>query len=150
MKKDSPGADNAVTDLLRDCPADSAFHYFPSVWDEQRSFQIVRIAEQGKIHLSQQESVSNDIPGLPESIVLSTPNLADASQRVLATIGKQIPKVLANQPYPELIYTTGGTAQSVLIQTALQEWLPGVPIHSGHYLDGVASGLCLPHIPLVQ
>ncbi len=133
-----------IQQLLLDMPTDSAFESFATVWRNKRSFEMVRLAESAKIELSSHESTVINVPALAATLPANRQDLRSASDRLLAKIKTLALDILQDQPRPDAIYTTGGSAQSSMFRDALAEWLPGIPITGGHHLDGVASGLALP------
>ncbi len=131
-----------IDDLLRDCAPDARFQRFSSIWEQQRSFEIVRLAEQCKVSLGEQAQAQASVPGLDEIVEVSHQDFSRASERVVAAIESLVPEA-----QPDMLYVTGGAAQSAVMQAAFDRWLPDVPRHFGNYLDGVASGLCRPGVP---
>lgn len=132
-----------IQQLLLDVPDESRFRAFESIWRDKRSFELVRLAEHAKIRLSKDNKTSIAVPMLGESLSADRHDLREASTRLLAQIEKLLHRVLQGQPKPDVIYATGGSAQSKMIHDALHEWLPKVPVVGGSHLDGVASGLAL-------
>ncbi len=142
----SPDTGRDINQLMLDMPASSRFEKFHSIWHQKRSFELVRLAERAKIQLSETDQTTIDVPALNEPLAADRQDLRQASERLLSKIKTLQQDVLANQPTPDAIYTTGGSAQSDMFRDTLGEWLPGVPIIGGHHMDGVASGLALPEL----
>jgi|GEM_PF-1204013 len=137
-----------IAQLMLDMPNESRFSGFESIWRNKRSFECVRFAEKAKITLSKEEQTQIDIPGQQEVLQIHRQDLLEASQRLLSTIQALQVDTLRGQAAPDVVYTTGGSAQSQIFLDALATWLPNVPVTGGHHLDGVASGLALPEVVL--
>ncbi|MBE0150155.1 Hsp70 family protein, partial [Serratia fonticola] len=114
------------------------------VHQQRLSYRLVRAAEESKIALSGQASISAQLdfvqPELAEMI--SQEQLADAIAQPLLRIQEQVSAALAtSQSKPQVIYLTGGSARSPLLRTALQQQLPGIPIVGGNDFGSVTAGL---------
>jgi hypothetical chaperone protein len=114
------------------------------VHQQRLSYRLVRAAEESKIALSGQASISAQLdfvqPELAETI--SQEQLADAIAQPLLRIQEQVSAALAtSQSKPQVIYLTGGSARSPLLRTALQQQLPGIPIVGGNDFGSVTAGL---------
>ncbi|WP_447874889.1 molecular chaperone [Serratia fonticola] len=133
-----------LRDLIRDAAEPEKVKRLLKVHQQRLSYRLVRAAEESKIALSGQASISAQLdfvqPELAETI--SQEQLADAIAQPLLRIQEQVSAALAtSQSKPQVIYLTGGSARSPLLRTALQQQLPGIPIVGGNDFGSVTAGL---------
>ncbi len=133
-----------LRDLIRDAAEPEKVKRLLKVHQQRLSYRLVRAAEESKIALSGQPSISAQLdfvqPELAEMI--SQEQLADAIAQPLLRIQEQVSAALAtSQSKPQVIYLTGGSARSPLLRTALQQQLPGIPIVGGNDFGSVTAGL---------
>ncbi len=132
-----------INTLALDTAADSMFRKFISVWENKRSFELVRLAELGKIDLSSNPTTLLQVDDIA-SLELSREDWWQSSESVLGVIEKELCEVLElADTSAEVIYLTGGAAISPMFREKLQQWMPGVDIQAGNHLSGVVSGLAL-------
>lgn len=132
-----------ITSLAMDTRSGSVFRNFITVWEKKRSFELVRLAELGKIDLSSNMTTVIDVDDAA-SLVISREDWWHSSQRVLEAIEKELNSVLASSKVSaDVIYLTGGAAISPMFREKLQQWMPGVEIQAGNHLTGVVSGLAI-------
>jgi hypothetical chaperone protein len=132
-----------INNLMCDVSTDSAFRRFPNVWENKRGFELVRLAELGKIALSSETQTTIEVDEVG-SVDLSRDDWWMASARVLATVEKQLLQAIASaKEQPEIVYVTGGSAISPMFREKLQVWLPNLELRSGNSMKGVVSGLAM-------
>ncbi|CAI2430492.1 Heat shock protein 70 [Serratia ficaria] len=133
-----------LRDLIRDAAEPEKVKRLLKVHQQRLSYRLVRAAEESKIALSGQQSVSAPLafvqPELAETI--GQHQLAEAISQPLMRIQEQVNAALASsQSAPQVIYLTGGSARSPLLRAALQQQLPGIPIVGGNDFGSVTAGL---------
>lgn len=130
--------------LVRDAREPDQVALLRKVWRQRLSYRLVRSAEECKIALSTQPSVTATLPFIRDELaaVISQPGLQDALDQPLSRILEQVQLALDNaQEKPDVIYLTGGSARSPLIKKALAAQLPGIPIAGGDDFGSVTAGL---------
>lgn len=132
-----------ITALTMETQSDSLFRKFITVWENKRSFELVRLAELGKIDLS--SSITAElVVDESLSLVISREDWWLSSKLVLETIEKELNSVLeSSKTTADVIYLTGGAAISPMFREKLQQWMPGIEIQAGNHLSGVVSGLAI-------
>lgn len=132
-----------IMSLATETQSGSLFRRFISVWENKRSFELVRLAELGKIDLS--SHMTTDIKvDKNSSVVLSREDWWHSCELVLEAIEKELNNVLeSSATSADVIYLTGGAAISPMFREKLQQWLPETEIQAGKHLSGVVSGLAL-------
>ncbi|WP_159084531.1 molecular chaperone [Dongshaea marina] len=138
-----PNTRRTLQELLRDMPVDSKFQRMLTIWDNKRSFELVRRAELCKIELSDTSSSSLVIKD-ELALEIAREHWWQASDSILGKIHTLISELLTEQAsVPDCLYLVGGAASSPMFVEALRGWLPGIPIERGNNLGGVVSGLTL-------
>jgi hypothetical chaperone protein len=113
------------------------------VHDQKLSYQLVNGAEQAKINLSDKLVHEINFPELDSlSIDLTRELFKVANERTLQHIGElmQLAVKQANC-MPDVIFVTGGTAKSPVINDYIKQQIPNVPVVIGDHFGSVTSGL---------
>ena len=133
-----------LNDLLRSARDSEKVALLLKVWRQRLSYRLVRSAEESKIALSAQPSVTAGLPFISDELAtaISQQGLEAALDQPLARIMEQVQLALDNSnEKPDVIYLTGGSARSPLIKKALAAHLPGIPVAGGDDFGSVTAGL---------
>ncbi|PLL28704.1 molecular chaperone, partial [Klebsiella michiganensis] len=133
-----------LNDLLRSARDSEKVALLLKVWRQRLSYRLVRSAEESKIALSAQPSVTAGLPFISDELAtaISQQGLEAALDQPLARIMEQVQLALENSnDKPDVIYLTGGSARSPLIKKALAAHLPGIPVAGGDDFGSVTAGL---------
>ena len=130
--------------LSRDAKETAIVERLITVHDHKLSYQLVNAAEQAKIKLSEQEShliFLDDIEkGLSADV--DTTTLKQANNRTLNSIGELMQSAVKQaQSQPDVIFVTGGTAKSPIINDFIQQQMPNIQVVIGDHFGSVTSGL---------
>jgi hypothetical chaperone protein len=105
--------------LLRSARDSEKVALLLKVWRQRLSYRLVRSAEESKIALSAQPSVTAGLPFISDELAtaISQQGLEAALDQPLARIMEQVQLALDNSnEKPDVIYLTGGSARSPLIK----------------------------------
>jgi len=108
------------------------------------TYRVNRSAELAKIGLSEQESVAIELSYLESGLGtrVSSAELAEAIDRELAQFVALMREAETQaQVRPDVIYVTGGTARSPIVERYLRRHYGDLPIVVGDLFGSVASGL---------
>lgn len=133
-----------LNDLLRSARDSEKVALLLKVWRQRLSYRLVRSAEESKIALSAQPTVTTDLPFISDELAtaISQQGLEAALDQPLTRIMEQVQLALDNSnEQPDVIYLTGGSARSPLIKKALAAHLPGIPVAGGDDFGSVTAGL---------
>ena len=133
-----------LNDLLRSARDSEKVALLLKVWRQRLSYRLVRSAEESKIALSAQPSVTAGLPFISDELAtaISQQGLEAALDQPLARMMEQVQLALENSnDKPEVFYLTGGSARSPLIKKALAAHLPGIPVAGGDDFGSVTAGL---------
>ncbi|RHW77712.1 molecular chaperone [Colwellia sp. RSH04] len=111
---------------------------------EKLSYRIVNGAEQGKIALTDVESTPINLHDIsPQlSVNISRELMAQASHQELRTIAQIMQQAIDEaQCQPDVIFVTGGTAKSPVINQFLAQQMPNIPVVIGDHFGSVTAGL---------
>ena len=114
------------------------------LYDEKLSYKLLRDAEQTKIALSEHFEHAVDLSYLDEglSLSISRSDLIEAIAKPQENINKLVKEAIQQAgKTPDIIYVTGGSARSPILQAALQKQLPNIEIVGGNYFGSVTAGL---------
>lgn len=130
--------------LLRDTSEPELLKRFIKMRGNKQNHHVVRSAEQTKIQLSSSELSLVDLsyvePGL--SCQISRQNFADAISRALTKITDLMQDAITQAGcQPDLIYVTGGSAQSPVLRGAIENKLGKIEVVDGDHFGSVAAGL---------
>lgn len=140
----SPATGREIEKLLRDTQPDTVLNRLQLIFEENLSYQISQTAEMSKIQISEHENISvpfnyieNDL-----SLSLSRNEFADCIQQELEKFIELMQEVEKQAAVtPDVIYVTGGTARSPIVDTAIRQAFPTSDIIFGDLFGSVSSGL---------
>jgi hypothetical chaperone protein len=130
--------------LMLDTTQPNLLKRFVNMRDNKQNHHVVRSAEQAKIILSNSDTESVDLSYIEDLLTqkVSRDQFALAITRPLSKITHLMEEVI-NQAgcQPDLIYVTGGSAQSPIIRQAIEAKLGKIKVLDGDHFGSVASGL---------
>ncbi len=130
--------------LQRDCLQPKLIGRLIKLQQYKQNQQLVRGAENAKIHLSEQASVSVPLEFVEAALSaeISQQQLQDAIDRPLERITELMAEAVANaDTKPDLVFVTGGSARSPIIREAVARTLGDIPLLDGDHFGSVVSGL---------
>ncbi len=130
--------------LIRDAEQPELLTRLLTVQQQKLSYRVVNAAEQSKIALTEQTEQQIDLSDIDDdlSVKLDRACFANACKRELnsiATLMKDAIKQANCQP--DVVFVTGGTAKSPVLQQFLQQQLPNTDIVIGDHFGSVTAGL---------
>ncbi|MBQ4860947.1 molecular chaperone [Pseudoalteromonas sp. MMG013] len=130
--------------MLRDVSEPDKLARLMSVQQQKLGHQIVRQGELGKIALSETDHFEANLSFIERALSqkISVNELAesiDDSLLQICTLAKQAIRDANTQP--DVIYLTGGSAQSPLLKAKLQQALGNIPMLNGDNFGSVTAGL---------
>ncbi|WP_299263562.1 molecular chaperone [uncultured Psychrosphaera sp.] len=133
-----------LSQLKRDSQQPELLARLLKVYEQKLSYQLVNSAEQAKINLTDSEQNSVDLSyldsGLSQSV--SRELFLQASENQLNNIAQLMEEAVdAAGCQPDVIFVTGGTAKSPVINQFLQQQFNNIPVVIGDHFGSVASGL---------
>jgi len=134
----------SLEQLLLDTCEPERFRRFVRLRREQQNYQLVGSAEQGKIALSDQHNTQLPLHYIEAGLScdIDRAQLSQAITRPLSKIMGLIDEVIKQAGCaPELVYLTGGSAKSPVIQAAIEEKLGAIDVVDGDHFGSVAAGL---------
>ena len=130
--------------LLRDCSEPELIKRFINLRNENQNHHVVRSAEQAKIALSNSELTHVDIGYIEKDLGcdVSQNQFAKAIERPLQKMLDLMEEAIKQAGgLPDLIYVTGGSAQSPVLRKAIEEKLGSIEVVDGDHFGSVAAGL---------
>jgi hypothetical chaperone protein len=131
--------------LLRETTEPLLLNRFIKMREGKHNFAVVREAEGGKIALSSQTDCTIDLNFIEKNVlsVCTAQQFADVSTQLLQKISALITEAVAQaQAQPEIVYLTGGSAKSPLIQAVIRALFgEQIPMVDGDHFGSVAAGL---------
>lgn len=130
--------------LLRDTTEPDVFKLFMKIRHEKQNHHIVRSAEQSKIALSSEPDVALDLSYVAEKLTcnISREQFSVAIQRPLEKMTFLMREAIRQaQCEPDVIYVTGGSAQSPVIRDGIERELGKIQVLDGDHFGSVAAGL---------
>ena len=130
--------------LYRDTTEPNLLKRFINMRNEKQNHHVVRSAEQTKIALSQSQSCDVDLSYIEESLStnVSREEFAHAITRPLTKMTELMSEAIKQAGcQPDVIYVTGGSAQSPIIRQAITEKLGNIEVLDGDHFGSVVSGL---------
>jgi hypothetical chaperone protein len=112
--------------------------------DSRLTYRVNRSAELAKIGLSEHDAVPLDLAYLEAGLTtqVSVPEMAEAIERELAVFVALMREVEAQaQTRPDVIYVTGGTARSPIVEHFIRKHYGDMDIVVGDLFGSVTSGL---------
>jgi hypothetical chaperone protein len=129
---------------LRDVNEPALFQRLINLQQNKQGHQLVQQGEAAKIALSSQQSFNCNLDFLAKDLV-KTLSLSDLGLAVedsisqIVTLAKEAIKEAG--VVPDVIYLTGGSAQSPLIKAALKQHLGDIKMVNGDHFGSVTAGL---------
>lgn len=131
--------------LQRETTEPELLQRFIDMREEKHNFAVVRRAETGKIVLSSAENCQVDLQFIESGLtpLCSAPDFALACAPLLQKIARLITEATRQaQTTPDVVYLTGGSAKSPLIQHTIRELFGAeMAIVDGDHFGSVAAGL---------
>jgi hypothetical chaperone protein len=130
--------------LSRDAKETDLVSRLLTVHDHKLSYQLVNCAEQAKIGLSEHNEQTIYLDDIQDLLTVSVSRntLKEANKRTLDNIAQLMTAAVNEaQCQPEVIFITGGTAKSPVLNEFLQQQMPGIPLVVGDHFGSVTSGL---------
>ena len=130
--------------LLRDTTEPEVLKRFIKMRNNKQNHHVVRNAEQAKILLSEDETTCVDLSYIESGLIcdISRSEFADAIARPLEKMTNLMQDAIDQAGcQPNLIYVTGGSAQSPVIRKAIEKKLGNISVLDGDHFGSVAAGL---------
>lgn len=139
-------ADNGrfLQQLIRDAEQPALISRLLTIQQQRLSYRIVNAAEQSKISLSDRDQHQTDLFDIDEalSITLERQDLSSSCHRQLSSIADLMKDAIAQANcQPDVVFVTGGTAKSSVINIFLKQQFQQTPIIVGDHFGSVTSGL---------
>ncbi|TMP27258.1 molecular chaperone [Pseudoalteromonas rubra] len=133
-----------LTGMLRDVCEPEKLQRLLKIQENKMTHQFVRQGELAKIALSELEehAVPLDFLDKALSVKVSAQTMAESVASCLeqaAALAEQA--IVEAETQPDVIYLTGGSAQSPLLKLALQQRLGDIPMVNGDNFGSVTAGL---------
>lgn len=132
--------------LQNDTKEPELFRRFVQMRNHRQNLHIVASAEQAKIQLSELNQVDVVLDYIEDALAstVTFETMKDAVHRPLTQMIKVVNDTIAQAAVtPDLIYITGGSARSPVIQQAITEQIGDIEVVDGDHFGSVANGLTL-------
>lgn len=133
-----------IEELIKEAKKPELLERLLKVQKDQLGYRIVRSAEQAKISLSDNESVTMQLDYVCSKLSadVSRALFAEAVAAPSAKIEALMKEAIATAGVePDVIYVTGGTARSPAIYNKIAGLYPVIPIVVGDHFGSVTAGL---------
>jgi hypothetical chaperone protein len=140
----SAGNGRFLQQLIRDAEQPALISRLLTIQRQRLSYRIVNAAEQSKIALSDRDQHQTDLFDIDEalSITLERQDFSSACHRQLTSIADLMNDAITQANcQPDVVFVTGGTAKSPVINQFLQQQFQQTPIIVGDHFGSVTSGL---------
>jgi hypothetical chaperone protein len=140
----SKDTDQLLKQLIIDTREPELLQRFITLRQEKQNHQVVNIAEKTKIALSEQLSHSANMHAISSgvSVDVSREQFAASIDRPLEKIKSLMAEAVKQANHrPDLIYITGGSAKSLVIQNLIKQQFGDIDIIDGDHFGSVAAGL---------
>ncbi len=130
--------------LMRDCVQPELIRRFIALRRDKQNYHLVRSAEQCKIALSERLDVQLDLHYIESQLAcnIDRGQFAEAIYRPLNKMTNLMGEAIKQAGCePDLIYVTGGSAQSPVIRHAIEQQLGRIQVVDGDHFGSVAAGL---------
>jgi hypothetical chaperone protein len=130
--------------LIRDSAHPALISRLLTIQQQRLSYRMVNAAEQSKIALTDNEQHQTDLFDIDNdlSITLGRSHFSSACQRELTSIAGLMKDAITHANCePDVVFVTGGTAKSPVINQFLQRQFNRIPIVVGDHFGSVTSGL---------
>lgn len=140
------GAENQrfIKQLIRDAQQPEQLNRLLKVQTQKLSYQLVNGAEQAKIALTEQDEHQIPLNYLDSdlSTLVSKETLLKGIKRELKGIAHLMQKAVEDSSeQPDVIFITGGTAKSPVLNAFFKQQFPNTPIVLGDHFGSVTAGL---------
>jgi len=130
--------------LTRDAENPQQLSRLLKVQTDKLSYRLVNGAEQAKIHLTDNDEYSIELSDLDQGLhsIVNKSTLLKGISRELKNIASLMHEAV-NQSgnKPDVIFITGGTAKSPVLNQFFQQQFPNTPIVLGDHFGSVTAGL---------
>lgn len=137
--------DALLARLLVDTTEPELLQRFIHLRKGKHNFAVVRAAEQGKIALSKQSACAVDLQFVVPDLAIecTAHQLAELSAQLLAKMSDLVKDAIQQAGVnPDIVYLTGGSAKSPLIQRTLRDLLGDeIALVDGDHFGSVVAGL---------
>ncbi|GGY79728.1 molecular chaperone [Cellvibrio zantedeschiae] len=131
--------------LSRETTEPLLLNRFIKMREGKHNFAVVREAEGGKIALSTQSNCAIDLGFIESNLapVCAAQDFAEVSTQLLQKISALITEAVAQaEAQPDIVYLTGGSAKSPLIQRVIRSLFgEQIAVVDGDHFGSVAAGL---------
>ncbi|MGJ8693792.1 MAG: molecular chaperone [Thalassotalea sp.] len=130
--------------LQRDAVEDEVFSRLIKVHDHKLSHRLVNGAEQAKIALTDVDKQAINLDDIADnlSVDISRQLMLEASSSQLKQIAQMMHEAVAQAGcQPDVIFVTGGTAKSPVLNQFLTDQMPNTPLIVGDHFGSVTVGL---------
>ena len=130
--------------LVRDAAEPGLVNRLLRVHKHKLSYRVVNAAEQSKIALTEHTGQHIDLSDIDDDlgVHLDRDGFAEACKRELAAITALMKDAIAQAgTEPEVVFVTGGTAKSPVLNRFLREQFQHTPIVIGDHFGSVTAGL---------
>ncbi|MFT6529250.1 MAG: putative chaperone protein [Psychrosphaera sp.] len=133
-----------LAQLKRDSKQPELLARLLKVYEQKLSYQLVNSAEQAKINLTDNHEFLVDLGYLDAGLAQSVDRelFLHASENQLNNIAQLMREAVElAECQPDVIFVTGGTAKSPVINQFLQQQFNNIPVVIGDHFGSVTSGL---------
>ena len=140
----SSANERVIQQLIRASKQPALISRLLTIQQQRLSYRMVNAAEQSKIALTDNEHHQIDLFDIDTnlSITLERSHFSSACQRELTSIAGLMKEAITQANcQPDVVFVTGGTAKSPVINQFLKQKFEQTPIIVGDYFGSVTSGL---------
>ncbi len=133
-----------LAQLIRDAEQPELLTRLLTVQQQKLSYRVVNAAEQSKIAITEQTQQQVDLSDIDEglSVMLDRDDFAKACKQELSSIANLMTDAISQANcQPDVVFVTGGTAKSPVLNQFLQAQFNHVPIVIGDHFGSVTAGL---------
>ncbi len=133
-----------LAQLIRDAEQPELLSRLLTVQQQKLSYRVVNAAEQSKIAITEQTQQQVDLSDIDEglNVMLDRDGFAKACKRELNSIANLMADAITQANcQPDVVFVTGGTAKSPVLNQFLQAQFNHVPIVIGDHFGSVTAGL---------
>ena len=130
--------------LVRDCASPECIKRFVKLRDDKQNHHLVRSSEQCKIALSKADHYTLQLAYIEKDLAetIDRQRFAEAVNRPVTKMAALMDEAIQQAGCkPDLVYVTGGSAQSPVIRQAIKQKIGDVKVVDGDHFGSVASGL---------
>lgn len=133
-----------LNQLLLDCSEPHLIKRFIKLRNDKQNYHLVRSAEQAKIALSSTDLHNIDLAYIEAGLATAVgrDDFASAIERPLQKMTDLMDEAVKQAGcLPDLIFITGGSAQSPVLRQAIEQKLGKIPVLDGDHFGSVTAGL---------